>query len=212
MKSKPKEYKRRDVKRPAFDPLKTMSIRLAKILINIAKPKTQVLDPFCGIGTIIQESLLLGYSAIGTDIDISDAKKNIEWLDQKYKDKARLFECDIRRLKREIKSVECVVTEPYLGPYLKRKNSEKELKKTTRELESLYFRALQNLRRIVRKRVVIIFPSFYTARQKHIEPKVRSLIQKNGFIIIKKEGLSNPVRYQGTKNRIERFIYILERK
>src|SRR3989344_3016864 len=58
----PKEFKTRDLARPKVDYMKVISIRLAKILINISKAKDSdtLLDPFCGSGTILQEALLKG--------------------------------------------------------------------------------------------------------------------------------------------------------
>lgn len=46
-------------------------------------PRPTILDPFCGTGVVLQEALLTGYGAYGTDIDprmIEYTEKNIEWL------------------------------------------------------------------------------------------------------------------------------------
>ena len=45
--------------------------RLAKILINLSEVKDEeiLLDPFCGIGVILEEALLQNINVIGIDKD-----------------------------------------------------------------------------------------------------------------------------------------------
>ncbi|MBR2741796.1 DNA adenine methylase [Candidatus Saccharibacteria bacterium] len=80
-------YAKRDQARPARDAkVGMLPPKLAQILINLCgslKPDSVVLDPFCGTGVVLQEALLLGYRAYGTDINermIEYSKKNLEWL------------------------------------------------------------------------------------------------------------------------------------
>ena len=80
-------YARRDQARPARDAkVGMLPPKLAQILINLCgplKPGTTVLDPFCGTGVVLQEALLMGYKAYGTDINermIEYASKNLKWL------------------------------------------------------------------------------------------------------------------------------------
>ena len=64
--------------------------KLAQILINLCgplRPGATVLDPFCGTGVVLQEALLMGYCAYGTDINdrmIEYTEKNLQWLSEKY--------------------------------------------------------------------------------------------------------------------------------
>lgn len=69
-------YARRDQGRPKRDArVGMLPPKLAQIIINLASGSTApssdvvVLDPFCGTGVVLQEALLMGYSAYGTDID-----------------------------------------------------------------------------------------------------------------------------------------------
>src|SRR3989344_4798771 len=80
--SNPKEYKLRDATRPIYDPLKVISIRMAKILINLSEAQREIFDPFCGTGTILQEALLMDYLVWGVDKEAHAARKNLEWLEQ----------------------------------------------------------------------------------------------------------------------------------
>lgn len=46
-------------------------------------PHPRILDPFCGTGVILQESLLLGYDAYGTDLSdkmIDYSRTNLDWI------------------------------------------------------------------------------------------------------------------------------------
>jgi tRNA (guanine10-N2)-dimethyltransferase len=80
-------YARRDQARPARDAkVGMLPPKLAQILINLCGPLpegSRILDPFCGTGVVLQEALLMGYSAYGTDLNprmIDYSKKNLEWL------------------------------------------------------------------------------------------------------------------------------------
>ncbi len=83
-------YTLRDRGRPKRDArVGMLPPKLAQIIINLAAgqkpatPDTIVLDPFCGTGVILQEAMLMGYSAHGTDLEprmIDFSRKNIEWI------------------------------------------------------------------------------------------------------------------------------------
>ena len=80
-------YARRDQARPARDAkVGMLPPKLAQILINLCGPLrigSTVLDPFCGTGVVLQEALLMGYRAYGTDISermVEYSEKNLCWL------------------------------------------------------------------------------------------------------------------------------------
>ena len=80
-------YSKRDQARPARDAkVGMLPPKLAQILINLCGPLksgARILDPFCGTGVVLQEALLMGYHAYGTDINprmIEYSEKNLEWL------------------------------------------------------------------------------------------------------------------------------------
>lgn len=98
-------YAARDQARPARDAkVGMLPPKLAQIIINLAagRPETRmgeqwdsaeglgrftVSDPFCGTGVILQEALLMGYSAYGTDLDpkmVEYTKKNLTWLVERH--------------------------------------------------------------------------------------------------------------------------------
>jgi tRNA G10 N-methylase Trm11 len=83
-------YARRDQGRPKRDAFVGMlPPKLAQTIVNLAagqtptQPDQIVLDPFCGTGVILQEALLMGYGAYGSDIEprmIDYSTQNLEWL------------------------------------------------------------------------------------------------------------------------------------
>jgi hypothetical protein len=83
-------YARRDQGRPKRDAFVGMlPPKLAQTIVNLATaqlpPTTDhvVLDPFCGTGVILQEALLMGFGAYGTDLEprmVDYSRQNLEWL------------------------------------------------------------------------------------------------------------------------------------
>jgi len=61
----------RDMKKPFRRESLAISPRLAKIMINLSQPENngKILDPFCGIGVILQEALLKNFNVFGIDKD-----------------------------------------------------------------------------------------------------------------------------------------------
>ncbi|MBQ3292756.1 DNA adenine methylase [Candidatus Saccharibacteria bacterium] len=82
-------YSKRDQARPARDAkVGMLPPKLAQILINLCGPLPKdscILDPFCGTGVVLQEALLMGYHAYGTDINermVDYSEKNLKWLEK----------------------------------------------------------------------------------------------------------------------------------
>ncbi|PID31834.1 hypothetical protein CR970_03650 [Candidatus Saccharibacteria bacterium] len=86
-------YAARDQKRPKRDArVGMLPPKLAQIIINlavsqppssVASARLSVLDPFCGTGVVLQEAMLMGYDAYGTDLEprmIEYSQVNLEWL------------------------------------------------------------------------------------------------------------------------------------
>lgn len=83
-------YARRDRGRPKRDArVGMLPPKLAQTIVNLGvgklEPSTDhaVLDPFCGTGVVLQEALLMGYGAYGSDLEprmIDYTRVNLEWL------------------------------------------------------------------------------------------------------------------------------------
>ncbi len=86
-------YAKRDQARPARDAkVGMLPPKLAQILINLCgplEPGSTILDPFCGTGVVLQEALLMGYRAYGTDVSdrmVEYSKKNLIWFFSEHGD------------------------------------------------------------------------------------------------------------------------------
>ena len=83
-------YAHRDQGRPKRDArVGMLPPKLAQTIVNLATgslpvdSKTVVLDPFCGTGVVLQEALLMGFGAYGTDLEprmIDFTEQNLSWL------------------------------------------------------------------------------------------------------------------------------------
>ncbi len=214
----PKAYKQRDLGRPHNDFLRNISIRLAKIMINLSgiKKGQTLLDPFCGVGVILQEAGLMGCSVMGIDKDatmVNYSYANLRWLAQKAPFTYKTVKGDASSLHAYVNSVDVIVTEPDLGPYWKKIPKEHEAITTVRYLELLYTSFLRSARKILKKngRIVMIVPILKTEVTKKIRINFESILSSTGF---KKVNLSKdiniPYFYKKKGSKIDREIWVLQ--
>ncbi|AEH24734.1 TRM11 family SAM-dependent methyltransferase [Pyrococcus yayanosii] len=165
----PFELKKLDVERPVVRPILSIPPRLARIMVNLAEVRRgNVLDPFCGIGTILQELILQGLNAYGSDRNperIREARRNLEWLRREFRVRkvAQLEICDVRRLRKCFRTrFDAIVTEPYMGKPLRRTSTKEEAVKMARELDRLYYGAFESFADVLKRnaRVVFVFPAY----------------------------------------------------
>jgi len=147
-------YANRDQKRPRRDAFVGMlPPKLAQIMINmsgISNPKDCVLlDPFCGTGTILQEALLMGYTAYGTDLSekmVSYTHDNIEWLNEEYHAKFdyKVSAIDATTAKWQ-SPINAVVSETYLGQPFSAPPSPAKLAEVSKNCNHIITDFLRNL-------------------------------------------------------------------
>ncbi len=213
----PFDLKKRDLGRPEKDFLKSISIRLAKILINISgiKENEMLLDPFCGTGTILQEALLKQINVIGSDSDkisIEQSEKNLKWLKINYKVNAnfKLINTDCKFLSKYVQknTIGKVVTEPYLGPYRLKLPSTREASNTVQELTIIYDNLFNQLKLLLKREatIVIITPIFKTYDGRTLHLNIIPIIDKYDFEILEKFDYTSP------NSKILRVINIIKRK
>lgn len=219
--SNPSEYKKRDKERPVNDFVRSVSIRLAKILINLSQAKETelLLDPFCGVGVVLQEAMLMDINAAGVDIDPMVARfalKNLKFTAKKYNYGIgfRVYNDDAVNLKRLFSrgSINCVASEPYLGPYFKKMPTRKEALDIVQELKTLYLRFFGALKHILREngKVAIIMPVFKT-KDGRVNLGFKSVLKQTGFKIVElHKELKFPIVYKKEKGFIDREIYVVE--
>ncbi|MBS3155035.1 methyltransferase domain-containing protein [Candidatus Woesearchaeota archaeon] len=212
----PYEMGKRDLDRPNKDFLKTTSLRLAKILVNLsgAKENSWLLDPFCGTATILQEALLKNINVVGVDLDgnsVRDSIENLKWLKNTYNlsGKISIFEGDAANLTRTIKNkVDTIVCEPYMGPFLSREPSKEQAFQIIRNLKFIYTRFFNEAYKILDKngRLVIIMPEISGI-------SINPLNLTGDFMLYEPRlPLKLPIPYVLKNNKIKRYIYILEPK
>jgi tRNA (guanine10-N2)-dimethyltransferase len=170
-------------KRPELHPT-ALNPKLARALINLCGAEKEIMDPFCGAGGILIEAGLIKLKSTGYDLYdmmIKKAKVNLEY----YKLKNyRLIKGDALKIK---KKYDYIVTDiPYglnTSIWVRKGNKNKKIvlkqsdkKQKIENLENFYLRFLKNLKKIMGKKAVIIFPHY-------VNYKV--LVRKAGFKIEK---------------------------
>jgi tRNA G10 N-methylase Trm11 len=145
-------YSRRDYDRPARSArVGMLPPKLARTLVNTTAASV-VVDPFCGTGVVLQEALLLGRSAVGSDLSpamVQASRQNLTWLADQRPGQLpawQVDEADARTV--HLPDVACaVVSEGYLGDHLSAAPSLPQLQKLRAELLQLYRQTLANVGR-----------------------------------------------------------------
>ena len=135
----PKPFvERRPRKKPFFHP-SAMQAKLARCMVNLARPKTGelVFDPFCGTGTMLIEAALIGCRAVGLDIQRRMARGTLKNLAHFKVNPEGVIVADARNL--PITKVDCVVTDPPYGI------SSTTLKRTTKQIVEELLASVQDL-------------------------------------------------------------------
>lgn len=212
------DWNTRDYGRPESDAKKGMlPLKVARMMINLcgfnAKGKLLV-DPFCGMGSILQEGLGRGYRVIGVDFDkksVAQAQKNLDWFCNFYhlKNDFRLF-CDkaqnLSRLLAE--KVDVIVTEPFLGPVHNQNDKYLITQKEIDDLDVLYQKCLADWHGVLNNGglVAMVFPSYYLNNQVVDVKKAVDNCEKLGYII-----QAGPWDYYRLQAVVRRKIYLFKK-
>ena len=188
----PFEFQERDVCRPVQRRIFSMPPRLARIMINLAfcTVGKSLLDPFCGVGTILQEALLARAKVIGVDVNpwcVEAAQTNLAWLKRKYRLEAgeyTVLQGDSRRLTMRCdQEVDCIATEPDLGPALRNVATKPYAIKIINKVTPLYFDFLESAYVNLKKggRLVLTTPRIKTRSGKPVSLDVGNKAANVGF-------------------------------
>lgn len=223
------EYSQRDYGRPQRDARSGMlPPKLSRMLINLARTEEthSLLDPFCGSGSLIMEAALMGMQATGVDLSgkaVHDTKENWRWFREHAGNLAgtlQVMEGDARQLHKYLEplSFDACVTEPYMGPPLKKPLRRNEFDQNAKELSELYLRALGEIRTVVKPgaRVVFIVPRFKVegaekSAQLNILPALilqgyQLLDPLHGFIPVKRRAT---LLYARPQQVVQREVFVL---
>jgi tRNA G10 N-methylase Trm11 len=189
----PFEFQKRDVGKPNQRKIFAMPPRLARIMVNLASCTSGklLLDPFCGVGTILQEALLAKARVVGMDINpwcVKATGENLEWLRREYglaEAEFRVLQGDVRRLAQKIgrEQVDCVATEPDLGPALRHVSTAPYAVKIIEKLEPLYFGFVEEAFKVLRKngKLVLVTPYIQTRSGKPVTMPIGEKAASVGF-------------------------------
>lgn len=227
-----RELSFRDYDRPARDDLSGMlPPKLAQIMINLAvgsagmdpgRADLNILDPFCGSGTVLSEAALMGFRNIqGSDISqkaIDDSKKNVDWTNQKFKisiqENLKISKINATEIARfvPLNSIDRIITEPYLGPQRGHIN----VNEVVKELNILYSRSLNDFYKILKPegKIVMVWPVFVNKRldvdinKLKIVYPLPEILKRNNVIRLTNR---NTIVYGREGQKVWREILILEK-
>lgn len=221
------EWALRDRGRPFADPRQGMlPPKVARMLVNIARSQTtqiklseskRLLDPFCGMGTILAEALLSGWRVIGSDQSAEAVRKtqaNLSWLismcqDMKVKDH-KLIISEATHISQKLAGikVDAIVTEPFMGSIEIRDKSEK-IKNMVRGLEKLYIGCLKDWNNILRPegKIVIALPEYAISGRTYFVKKVIDRCENLGYTT-----LAGPLEYSRPQAIVRREFYIFQKR
>ncbi len=214
-------YEKRDFGRPYKDPRKTLSPRTARLLVNLASRRgtRTLLDPFCGLGTVLNEALVCKISVIGIDRDqslVTKAKSNLQWLRSEYgiggEVNTNLFAYDARRISRaRMPRVDAIASEPILLPVLEKNPAVDMAKQLMEKVKDAYVRALHEMATVLfnkNDRIALTTPSLVDASGKQrpldlvAEASDFGLKPYSGNLKISPKQMSYPLRIESQKRKI----------
>ncbi|MBI3577707.1 hypothetical protein HY086_06750 [Candidatus Gottesmanbacteria bacterium] len=251
-------WNRRDYGRPSVDPKAGMlPPKVARMAANLAIPAIPafepgsnfkkgwipgqarndinpiLLDPFCGMGTILAEALLIGWTVIGSDNSdetIVKAGKNLEWLtmlDSRNQSPSipgivgswKLLLSDATHISEKIppESIDAIVTEPFLGSTEigdKRSrqggtsDTQEKVKNTIKGLEKLYIGCLKDWKKILVPggKVVIALPEYAISGKTYFVKKVIDRCESLGYTV-----LLGPIDYFRPQAMVRRKFFVLQK-
>lgn len=208
----------RDIKRGMLPP------KVARIMVNLAtegKEGLTLADPFCGTGTVLSEAIMVGNNVLGSDINpdaIPGTKSNLEWLLSTPSLKPMSYDLkigDATHFDEIFTSLDCIATEPFMGPLLDERNpsSLDKIKNIAKGLDKLYRGALKSFHKVLPKagpaspggRVVMSIPTF------HVYGRVIPTISIDTLSMLGYNYIS-AVPYSKPGAAVVRNITILEKK
>ncbi len=222
-------YTKRDQARPARDAKNGMlPPKLAQILVNLCgslRPGATVLDPFCGTGVVLQEAILMGYRAYGTDKSeriVGFAKKNLDWLMRSNPVISKgLFSGGVILNTGDAtdftwrQPIDAVAFEGYLGPPMSNPPADIKLKSVMADIYPLYYHTLRNLSSQIKSGtpVVMAVPAWLRPGGRYQRLNLLDEIDNLGYNVIKYQNLSqNDLLYYREGQVVAREIIVLRKK
>jgi tRNA G10 N-methylase Trm11 len=153
------------------------------------------LDPFCGVGTILQEAMLTRAEVMGLDNNpwcVKAAEKNLEWIRDQYDLKTvkyRVLLGNSRKLINHVdaENIDCIATEPDLGPALRHLPTEHYAEEIVDRLRPLYYDFLEGAYKVLKSKgkLVLVTPFVKTRSEKPVTLKIEEKAETIGFQIVR---------------------------
>ena len=193
-------FAKRDKERPHKRLLLLLGLALARTMVNLVSIEKNnhnlpIYDPFCGMGSIVQEAYILGLQAMGSDIDEScviRSKENLNWMSKSLGKRFlkkygvfpsnNIFEMDLTSpnipMLKEFNG--SIVAEPNLLTPLKSYPSIFEAKKMINQFEENYNRYLKGISQFLPTSgiCVLIFPQIHTIDNNRLSLDIERLLNK----------------------------------
>lgn len=228
------EDKKKYEQRPFINEIIGTSIRIARILVNLAglKVGSTVLDPFCGIGTVLQEALILGLNGYGIEINperVKQAQSNLKWAKSifKFKGDFKIISGDAQELSKYFPDsfFDAIISEPELGPFLKEPPDTKTARSYINTLYPLFKAVFKEANKIIKPggKLVIILPQYITNKDSIESFNVNDLLGSTSFHIfnplkdidisqLDQYNLKIPINYKEKWHIINRQLFIFIKK
>jgi tRNA G10 N-methylase Trm11 len=234
----PFEFQKRDIYKPNQRAIFGMPPRLARMMVNLSActSKKTLLDGFCGVGTILQEALMEHAAVVGVDVNswcVKASEENLEWLSNEYSLSGanfRVVQGDMENLtaKVGVESVDCIVSEPDLGPALREVPTGPYAQKIIEKLEPLFLGFIEEAYQVLKLngRLVLATPFIRTRSGDGVTMPIEEKLREVGFkrIYVFTDDMFSPEapehgRLMGTPSLIEmderhkigREIHILQK-
>jgi tRNA G10 N-methylase Trm11 len=192
------DYGRRDYQRPARDEHAGMiPPKVAQSMINLSgnlKPLDYILDPFCGSGTILQEAILLGFRAVGSDLSqpaIENSEKNLEWFRNRYHvapNRYKLFRGHAAEIGSQLPNfqIKAISTEGTLGPIYAHLPKKPEMEANFKNLAKLYDQVLREFKKFLPEgaRVVMCLPAYKISHSDYDFMPNLDFATENGYTVL----------------------------
>jgi tRNA G10 N-methylase Trm11 len=192
----PFEFQKRDVEKPVQRKIFGISPRVAKIMINLGQCTAGkvFLDPFCGVGTFLQEALLAKAKVIGSDVNrwcVESARRNLAWIASEYdlqEADYTVISGDARSLSQKIRDeVDCIATEPDLGPALREVPTGPYAEKIMENLNPLFEGFLSDAYDVLRQEgfLVLVTPYIRTRSGKPVRMNIQEIAKNAGYLTVR---------------------------
>jgi tRNA G10 N-methylase Trm11 len=222
----PFEFQKRDIYKPNQRRIFAMPPRIARMMVNLSActPRKVLLDPFCGVGTILQEALLAKAKVVGVDANswcVKAATENLQWLTREYNlddTDFRVIQGDVAKLAQKIgqETVDCIVTEPDLGPALRQVPTGPYALKIIEKLEPLYFGFVEEAYRVLNAggRLVLVTPYIISRSGHAVTMSIGEKLESIGFKKVQpfaKEMFSEKLEEVGGLTSLDSLVEIDDR-